>query len=331
MGTTLITGGAGFIGSHLAEHFLSQGKRVLVVDDLSSGALDNLPDERHQQNLTIVVDSVLNEAALRPLIKQADRVFHLAAVVGVKQIVSDPARVIQTNVFGTAAVLRACVERGCPVLLASSSEVYGKSDRVPFQEAADVVLGPTTKSRWSYACSKAMGEFLGQAQFNKHGLPVVIARLFNTAGARQTGQYGMVIPRFVDQALSGQPITVYGDGSQTRCFCHVADIVSALVKLLETPEAYGEVINLGGDSPLTILELAERVKALTGSSSAIQHIPFEEAYEAGFEDLQIRKPDLSKARALIGFRPRAGLHEILKDAINHRRGLALDRHPSEAL
>lgn len=319
MRTTLITGGAGFIGSHLAELLLDAGERVLVVDDLSSGRTQNLP-AADDGRLELHEMSVLDEEALRALVARADRVFHLAAAVGVKLIVSDPLRVYDVNVRGTAAVLGACARQGRPVFVASSSEVYGKSKHIPYAEHDDIVLGPTSRSRWSYACSKAMGEFLARAYFTKHGLPVVAARIFNTAGPRQTGRYGMVVPRFVTQALAGEPITVYGDGSQSRCFCHVADLVSAIAALLETPRAYGEIVNLGGVAPVTIGALAERVKALSASSSEIVHVPFEEAYEAGFEDMQDRRPDVGKARDLVGFAPRRGLDDILADAIAYHRG-----------
>lgn len=319
MRTTLITGGAGFIGSHLAELLRGAGEQVLVVDDLSAGRVQNLPpvdDGRLEMHET----SVLDEDALLPLVERADRVFHLAAAVGVKLIVSDPLRVYDVNVRGTAAVLAACARHGRPVLVASSSEVYGKSEAIPYAEDDDIVLGPTSRSRWSYACSKAMGEFLARAHFVKHGLPVVMARIFNTAGPRQTGRYGMVVPRFVAQALAGGPITVYGDGSQSRCFCHVADLVTALAALLDAPRAYGEIVNLGGEEPVTIGALAHRVRALADSTSEIVHVPFEEAYEAGFEDMRHRRPDLDKARDLIGFSPRRSLDDILTDVIACERG-----------
>lgn len=315
MGTTLITGGAGFIGSHLAEHLLRAGERVLVADDLSSGDLRNLPRHRSAEALEFFRVSVCDESAMRRLVERADRVFHLAAAVGVKLIVTDPFKVFEANVTGTATVLEICARLGRPVFVASSSEVYGKSQAIPYAEDADIVLGSTSRSRWSYACSKAMGEFLARAHFSRHGLPVVIARVFNTAGPRQTGRYGMVVPRFIAQALSGEPITVYGDGSQSRCFCHVHDLVAAAVRLLETRAAHGEVVNLGGDEPITIGALAERVRAITGSGSEIVHVPFEQAYEAGFEDMHARRPDLGKARELIGFSPRRRLDDILEDAI----------------
>ena len=319
MTTTLVTGGAGFIGSHLTDYLLARGERVLVIDDLTAGNLENLAGHADDPHLEIITDSILNPAALQPLIEQADRVFHLAATVGVKRIIDDPIRTIDNNVAGTAAVLQTCSERQCPVFLASTSEVYGKSENLPFNEEADVIYGPTSCSRWSYACSKAMGEFLGKAYFKDNQLPVVIARLFNTAGARQTGQYGMVIPRFVDQALCGKPITVYGDGSQSRCFCHVDDAVSAITKLLESSSVYGQVINVGGLETITIQELAELIKKMTASSSEIVHIPFDEAYESNFEDISARKPDLFKARAMINFTPLKGLQDILTDVIEYRR------------
>ena len=324
MGTTLITGGAGFLGSHLAEYLLSRGERVLIIDDISTGTLDNLPNPSSDRNLEVIVDSVLNEFAFRPLVERAERVFHLAAVVGVKQIINDPVGIIQKNISTTETVLRICADYQRPVFLASSSEVYGKSNSSAFAEEDDLFLGPSTKLRWSYACSKAMGEFLGQAYVKQHGLPVVIARFFNAVGPRQSGEFGMVIPRLVAQALSGQAMTVYGDGSQSRCFCHVVDLVAAGVRLMETTGAYGEVINLGGDRPITIRRLADLVKELTGSASRIVHIPFEDAYEPGFEDMQHRKPDLSRARALIGFAPRRSLRDVLVDVIDYQRQLIGD-------
>jgi UDP-glucose 4-epimerase len=253
------------------------------------------------------------------LVQQADRVFHLAAAVGVDLIVREPARVIETNILGTDCVLRCCARYRRPVFIASSSEVYGKGTRPAFGEDDDLLLGPTTRSRWSYACSKAVDEFMALAYAQRHALPVVVGRFFNTTGPRQTGQYGMVIPRFVSQALAGEPITVYGDGEQSRCFAHVRDIVPAVVALIENPKAHGEVVNLGNPQSVTINRLAARVKALARSRSPVVHVPFEQAYAKGFEDILSRRPDVRKARRLIGFRPRHSLDDILRDVIRWER------------
>ena len=328
MQTTLITGGAGFIGSHLAEHLLKCGDRLLILDDLTTGSLDNLRSVQNHPRLEIKVSSVLDIPTLQDLVTRADRVFHLAASVGVKLIVHDPIKVIHSNVAGTEAVLEVCSRNRCPVLVASTSEVYGKSTALPFVEGSDLVLGPTTHSRWSYACSKAIGEFLCYAYNREKDLPLVIVRIFNTAGPRQSGQYGMVIPRFVDQAIAGKSITVYGDGSQSRCFSHVQDIVKALVMLIQTPAAYGETVNLGSREKTTIQGLAKRIKDVTGSTSTIVHIPFEKAYDHGFEDMQAREPDISKAKKLIGFVPKKTLDEILRDTIDERRSSDLPKTPT---
>lgn len=319
MTTSLITGGAGFIGSHLAELLLSRGDKVVIIDDLSTGSLKNVSHLEHNSNFRVIVDSVLNRHAVDRLVERSDRVFHLAAAVGVDLILKQPARVIETNIIGTDTVLQASARCRVPLLVASSSEVYGKSDRVPFREDADLLLGPTSKSRWSYACSKAIDEFMALAYNAAHGLPVVISRFFNTTGPRQNGQYGMVVPRFVEQAIAGQPITVYGSGEQSRSFTHVTDVVSAVVDLLETSSAYGEVVNLGGQEPVTLNRLAARVKELADSSSDIVHVPFEQAYSDGFEDIFTRQPDISKACSLIGFAPRYELGDIIKDVITWKR------------
>lgn len=320
MATTVVTGGAGFIGSHLVEFLLARGDHVLVIDDLSTGTLDNLRSLEGNPKLEVIVDTILNKLALAGLVRRADRVFHLAATVGVRLVATDPIRVVKTNVDGTMAVLATCSESQLPVFLASSSEVYGKSDRLPFREDDDVLIGPSSRSRWSYGATKMLGEFLGQAYHREHGVPVATARFFNISGARQTGQYGMVVPRFVDQALNREPITVYGDGRQTRCFCHVADIVGAIVQMLEVEDCYGEIVNLGQDRPTEIYELAERVKALADSPSPIQAIPFAEAYTADFDDMRDRLPDLTRARKLIGFEPTRGLDDIISDVIDYRQG-----------
>ena len=319
MATHLITGGAGFIGSHLAEHLLSRGERVLVIDDLSTGRLRNIEHLRRSSEFQCVVDTVLNRRVLAELIDRADFVFHLAAAVGVRLIVESPVRTIETNVRGTEAVLELASRSGKPVLIASTSEVYGKSATLPFSEDDDLVLGPTTKGRWSYACSKALDEFLGIAYFHEKKLPVVIARLFNTVGPRQTGRYGMVLPTFVKQALSGRPITVYGDGTQTRCFGYVGDVVPAVARLLQTADAYGEVFNLGSREEISIRQLAEMVRDRLESSSEIFLVPYDEAYEAGFEDMRRRIPDIRKAASLIGFEPRTALPEIIDRVAEYNR------------
>jgi UDP-glucose 4-epimerase len=316
MTTTLVTGGLGFIGSHLVEALRDQSDRVLVLDDRSTGLVRSAP----QRNVEVVIGDVRDTGALAPLVRRADRVFHLAAAVGVRVLAADPLDTIERNVDGTAAVLRACSENDTPVLIASSSEVYGCSTRMPFGEGDELVLGPSTAgSRWPYAVSKLVGEHLALAYVHRQGLPVVIARLFNTAGPGQSARHGMVIPRFVEQALSGNPITVYGDGSQGRCFCHVKEVAAALCGLLATPAAYGQVVNIGGRESVSIIELARRIRDLTGSPSKILRIPFSHAYHPGFADMSDRQPDLSRVRSLIGFAPRLGLEDILADVIEHER------------
>ena len=308
----LITGGAGFVGSHLAETLLERGDDVIVLDNLSTGSIDNIAPLKANPRFRYAIDSVTNEPLCAELIDQADVVFHLAAAVGVKLIVESPVNTIETNVHGTEMVLKMANKKKKKVLVASTSEVYGKSNAVPFREDADLVLGATTKGRWSYACSKAIDEFLALAYFKEKRLPVVIVRLFNTVGPRQTGRYGMVIPNFVKQALLSHPITVFGDGSQSRCFTYVSDVVGALVRLADHEGAVGEVFNIGNDSEeVTILELAERVKERTRSRSEIVLVPYEKAYEEGFEDMPRRVPDLDKVRCLIGYEPRVHLDEIL--------------------
>ncbi|MCX6545556.1 MAG: GDP-mannose 4,6-dehydratase [Acidobacteria bacterium] len=315
----LITGGAGFIGSHLADHLLEAGHTVFVLDDLSTGAFSNIAHLKGRPNFHYTIDSVTNEPVLAELVDQADVVYHLAAAVGVRLIVEHPVRTIETNVHGTEVVLAHAAKKNKTVVIASTSEVYGKSTDVPFQETGDVKLGQTGKHRWAYACSKLIDEFLALAYWKEKGLPVIIVRLFNTVGPRQTGRYGMVVPNFVTQALAGQPITVFGDGSQTRCFTYVGDVVWALSKVVAEPRAIGGVFNLGHAEEVSILALAERVKALTGSASPIVTIPYDEAYEAGFEDMPRRVPDISKIRDLIGYEPRVPLDEILKRVIAFHR------------
>jgi len=316
----LITGGAGFVGSHLAERLLAQGHEVFALDNLSTGSIDNLDHLKAEERFHYAIDSVTNEPLLAEMTDRADVVFHLAAAVGVRLIVESPVNTIETNVHGTELVLKMAEKKKKKVLVTSTSEVYGKTSNVPFREGDDLVMGATDKARWSYACSKAIDEFLALAYHREKGLPVVIARLFNTVGPRQTGRYGMVIPNFVRQALVGEPITVFGDGRQSRCFTYVSDVVGALVGLVEHPEAVGRVFNIGNDAEeISILDLAERVKARTGSDSEIRLIPYDEAYEAGFEDMPRRVPDLARIRQLIGYEPKVHLDEILDHVIAHFR------------
>lgn len=318
----LITGGAGFIGSHLCEAYLERGDEVLVLDDLSTGSIENIRHLRGHPQFHYTVDSVHNHPIVAELVDQCDVIVHLAAAVGVKLIVESPVRTIETNVHGTEVVLAHANKKKKKVLIASTSEVYGLSTQVPFREDGNLVMGATNKGRWSYACSKAIDEFLALAYWREKQLPTVVVRLFNTVGPRQIGQYGMVIPTFVKQALAGRPLTVYGDGSQTRCFAHVSDVVTALVKLLDHPTAVGQVYNIGSSQEISILALAQLVKQLSGSSSEIVQIPYGEAYEAGFEDMPRRVPDVSKLYDLIGFRPEQTLETILESVIAFHRGLS---------
>src|SRR5689334_14826323 len=288
----LITGGAGFIGSHLAERLLDDGHEVIVLDNLSTGSIDNIAHLKGKPGFSYVIDTVTNEPLLAEMIDRSDVVFHLAAAVGVKLIVEQPVHTIETNVHGTEVVLKHANKKKKLVFIASTSEVYGKSTDVPFREAADLVLGPTAKHRWAYACSKMIDEFLALAYWKERKLPIVIVRFFNTVGPRQTGQYGMVIPNCVRQALAGEPITVFGDGTQSRSFTHVADVVDALMKLSVEPKAVGQVINIGNTEEITIEQLAMRVRELARSKSIIKFIPYDEAYESGFEDMPRRVPDL---------------------------------------
>jgi len=315
----LITGGAGFIGSHLAERLLEQGHEVAVLDNLSTGSIDNIAPLKGARQFSYAIDSVTNEPLLAEMIDRSDVVFHLAAAVGVKLIVEQPVHTIETNVHGTEVVLKHANKKKKLVVIASTSEVYGKSPDVPFGESADVVLGPSSKHRWAYACSKLIDEFLALAYWKEKKLPVVIVRLFNTVGPRQTGQYGMVLPTFVRQALAGHPITVFGDGTQSRSFTDVSDVVGALVALASEPRAVGEVFNVGNTEEISMRGLAERVKAMTGSRSPIHLVPYDEAYEAGFEDMPRRVPDLSKVAALIGYKPKFALQEIIQRVIDHIR------------
>lgn len=313
-----ITGGAGFIGSHLCERLLADGHETVILDNLSTGSAANIAHLRDHPRFSRTFGSVFEKRLLAELVDNAEIVVHLAAAVGVRLIVDDPVRTLETNVGGTELVLEAAARKGKKVLIASSSEVYGKSSKVPFCEDDDLLLGPTSRSRWSYACSKAVDEFLGLAYHRQRKTPVVIVRLFNTVGPRQTGQYGMVVPRFIDQALRGEPITVYGDGNQSRCFAYVGDVVEGIVKLTQEPTAVGEIFNLGNDREITIRGLAELVVELTASKSPIIHLPYEEAYGPGFEDMRRRVPSLAKAAAVIGYRPTLAPREIIQKLLADR-------------
>jgi len=316
----LITGGAGFIGSHLSDAYVERGDEVFVIDDLSTGSIDNIAHLKQHPRFHYAIDTVHNQPVVAELIDSCDAVFHLAAAVGVKLIVESPVRTIETNVRGTEVVLAQANKKKKKVLVASTSEVYGLSNDVPFREDGNLVMGATTKGRWSYACSKAIDEFLALAYWREKKLPTVIVRLFNTVGPRQTGQYGMVIPTFVRQALAGRPVTVYGTGEQTRCFGFVKDVIGALIKLMEKDEAVGQVFNVGSNEEVSIMELARRVKKLTGSNSEIVTVPYDEAYEEGFEDMPRRVPDISKVSALVGFRPTVTLDGILQSVIEYYSG-----------
>jgi UDP-glucose 4-epimerase len=315
----LITGGAGFIGSHLSEALLDQGHHVLILDNLSTGSIDNIAHLKGRRGFEYFIDSVDNEPLLAELIDRSDVVFHFAAAVGVKLIVEQPVRTIETNVYGTEVVLKHANKKKKLVVIASTSEVYGKSNDVPYREDSDLVMGPTPKHRWAYACSKAIDEFLALAYWKERKLPIIIVRFFNTVGPRQTGRYGMVIPNFVRQALAGEPITVFGDGTQSRAFTHVTDVVGALIRLVSEPKAIGQVINVGTTEEITIRELAERVRALSGSHSPIKLVPYDEAYESGFEDMPRRLPDLTKIQGLIGYAPAHTLDDILAQVIEYFR------------
>ena len=315
----LITGGAGFIGSHLSEALLAAGHDVCALDDLSTGAIDNIEHLKSNPAFRYTIDSVENEPLVAELIDRSDVVFHMAAAVGVKLIVEAPVRTIETNVHGTEVVLKHACKKKKLVVVASTSEVYGKSEKVPFREDADLVMGSTTKHRWAYACSKAIDEFLALAYWKEKKLPVIVVRLFNTVGPRQTGQYGMVIPTFVQQALANEPITVFGDGTQSRSFTYVGDVVGALIRLIGEPRAVGEVFNIGNGQEISIGDLAQRVKTLTGSTSSIVTIPYDEAYEAGFADMPRRVPDITKIHDLVGYQPKVHLDEILATVIAYFR------------
>ena len=318
----LITGGAGFIGSHLADAYIARGDDVTIIDDLSTGSFRNIQHLKGNPKFHYTIESVLNQPVLGEVMDQCDIVFHLAAAVGVKLIMESPVHTIETNVRGTEVVLAQANKKKKPVLIASTSEVYGLSEQLPFREDGPLVMGATTKHRWSYACSKAIDEFLALAYHREKKLPTTIVRLFNTVGPRQTGQYGMVIPSFVKQALFNRPITVFGDGKQTRCFGYVGDVVGALMKLMDEPKSVGQVFNIGSDQEVEITKLAERIRELTGSSSEISYTPYGEAYEEGFEDMPRRVPDISKVRDLVGFKPTMSLDDILNSVIEYERGPA---------
>jgi len=321
----LITGGAGFIGSHLAEACLTRGDKVMVVDDLSTGSIDNLEHLRADPRLKVQIDDVADARVMAELVDAADVIVHLAAAVGVRLIVESPVRTIETNVRGTEVVLGLAAKKRKRVVIASTSEVYGKRTRVPFSEDDDLLMGPPHRGRWSYACSKALDEFLALAYWKEKGVPTTVVRLFNTVGPRQTGRYGMVVPSMVRAALDEQPIRVFGDGWQSRCFTHVRDVVGAIIALAEHPGAVGQVFNVGSAEEVSILGLAERIRELTHSAAAIEFVPYDEAYEDGFEDMQRRVPDLSKIHALIGYQPTYSLDEILSSVIEHELAMRPQR------
>nr|XP_061801970.1 uncharacterized protein LOC133593370 [Nerophis lumbriciformis] len=325
----LVTGGAGFLGSHLVEALLERGCRVAVIDDLSTGRFENIAHLEGHPRFTIAIDSITHEVVLDHLVRDADMVFHLAASVGVELVVQDPVHALEGNILGTRSVLSMCQRYRKKYLLTSTSEVYGKSDAVPFSEGDDLMLGPTAKARWSYASSKVAAEHLSLAYHRQHGLPVVIVRLFNTVGPRQLGRYGMVIPRFVQQALAGEPLTVHGDGRQRRCFCHVSDAVRAILALAEHPDALGQVYNIGSTEEVSILELAQRVLGLVRPEAdpevAIRLLPYEKAYGPGFEDMRRRLPSIDKIASLVGWQPTIRLDETLRRVVEFQRQQGLNR------
>lgn len=327
MATNLITGGAGFIGSHLADYLLGRGERVIIIDNLSTGSFFNIEHLEGRSGLECIIDDIRNEELIDELIRKSDRVFHLAASVGVRLIIQKQTESLINNILGTEIVLRSVSRYRKPTLITSTSEVYGKSQNDVFSESDDCIMGATDKARWGYANSKAADEFLALAHYQESRLPVVVVRLFNTVGPRQTGRYGMVIPNFVSQALRGEEITVFGNGTQTRCFAHVQDVVPALVELMNHPAAFGKVFNLGSNEEISIKHLAERVIEKTGSKSKIAYVPYERAYPAGFEDMERRVPNLQRIGNLIGYRARKTLEDILGDVIDEqskRSGIALN-------
>jgi UDP-glucose 4-epimerase len=319
----LITGGAGFIGSHLADHLTARGDEVWAVDNLSTGSIENIEHLKSHPLFHYQVEDIMNQAAMAELVDRCDVIFHLAAAVGVRLIVESPVRTIETNIRGTEIMLNLVAKKRKLIVIASTSEVYGKANKVPFREDDDLVIGPTTKGRWSYACSKAIDEFLALAYWKEKKVPVIICRFFNTVGPRQTGRYGMVLPNFVRQALAGEPLTIYGTGQQSRCFGYVGDVVRALDKLIRTEKAVGQVFNLGSDEEVTIEELARRVIALSGSHSKIEYVPYDQAYEEGFEDMLRRVPSLEKIATYVGYRPTTSLNEIIQKVIESQRNPAV--------
>jgi UDP-glucose 4-epimerase len=330
MAHALITGGAGFIGSHLTEALLQRGWTVDVVDDLSTGGIENIAHLKGHQSFSYVLDTVMNRPLMLELMDRADVVFHLAAAVGVRLIMERPVYTIETNIKVTELVLELAARKRKPVLVASTSEVYGKLNKDRFHEDDDVLLGPTSRARWCYAASKMIDEFLARAYFREKGLATVVVRLFNTIGPRQTAQYGMVVPRFVRQALRGEPITVYGDGTQQRSFTWVGDVVNALIALIRTPEAYGQVVNVGHTKEISIGDLALLVKTMTASTSPITLVPYEKAFEIGFEDMARRLPDIGRIHRLIGYAPTLDLPEMLERIITHEREQLAGRQPAMA-
>ncbi len=315
----LITGGAGFVGSHLADKLLSEGHEITVIDDLSTGRYSNVAHLEGQDNFRLIIDTVLDAKLMEELIRETDRVYHMASAVGVRLIMEQPVKTIETIFHGTDVVLGRCSKYRKRVLIPSTSEVYGKGFTLPFKEDDDLLTGATDKHRWAYACAKTLDEFLALAHYKETRLQVVVARLFNTVGPRQTGQYGMVVPRFVQAALKNEQIDVHGDGTQSRCFGHVADVVSGLTSALETPACFGQVINFGSDAEVSINELAAKAIALTGSTSKIRFIPYSEAYGEGFEDMQRRVPSLEKAKRMIGYQPTRTLDNIINDVATEMR------------
>lgn len=313
----LITGGAGFIGSHLADRLIEKGDRVTVIDDLSTGSIKNVQQLEGHKNFSLVIDSVLNDETLEPLVKECDMIYHMAAAVGVKLIVTEPIKTITTNIKGTEVVLSYASKWRKKVVLASTSEIYGKNEAQRFTENEDMVFGPTIKSRWSYACSKAIDEFLGLAYYREKNQPIIILRLFNIVGPRQTGRYGMVVPTFIRQALRNEPITVYGDGKQTRSFTYISDLLDVIVKMPSIKECYGEIFNIGGEEEISILDLAKLVKRVCKSDSKIVFVPYDEAYEKGFEDMMRRVPDVSKIKRVVGFRPSVNMEQVIENISGH--------------
>jgi UDP-glucose 4-epimerase len=315
----LVTGGAGFIGSYLSEELLEKGYTVWIIDDLSTGRIENIDRLKQNPKFHYVIDTIMNRNLMAELVDRASIVFHLAAAVGVQLIVDQPVKTIETNIKGTETILELAEKKKKKVLLASTSEIYGKSNNIPFREDGDLLFGPTIRSRWSYAASKAIDEFLGLAYFYEKDLPVVIVRLFNTVGPRQTGRYGMVIPRFIRQALKNEPITVYGDGKQSRCFTYVRDAVKAISDIVKKEEAFGQVFNLGGTEEITICDLAKKIITMAGSKSEIEFVPYDKAYSSGFEDMHRRVPDISKIKKMMGYAPSVSLDEILRLTIEYMR------------